>query len=72
MDKLYRIWEDRNKASVTSSAGITKDWKSYLEGFKSISTLREEVVELVKANVDTVISVSVLFLSFFFKQLPWN
>lgn len=64
MDKLYKMWEDRNEASISSSNSDTKDWMSYLDVFTSISTLREEAVELIKANVDTVMSVSIT--SFFF------
>uniref|UniRef100_A0A0R3RU73 Transmembrane protein n=1 Tax=Elaeophora elaphi TaxID=1147741 RepID=A0A0R3RU73_9BILA len=58
MDKLYKMWEDRDKRSISPSSGATKDWMSQLEVFTSISTLREEVVELVKANVDTIMSVA--------------
>ncbi|CAG9540553.1 unnamed protein product [Cercopithifilaria johnstoni] len=64
MDKLYKMWEDRNKAIVSSSSSATKDWMSYLEVFTSIRTLREEVVELVKANVDTIMSVAQSVWSF--------
>ncbi|VDK80806.1 unnamed protein product [Litomosoides sigmodontis] len=64
MDKLYKMWEDRNEASISSSNSDTKDWMSYLDAFTSISTLREEAVELIKANVDTVMSVAQSVWSF--------
>lgn len=61
------MWEDRNEASISSSNTATKDWMNHLEVFTSITTLREEAVELVKANVDTIMRVSVLLsLTFFF------
>ncbi|VBB32325.1 unnamed protein product, partial [Acanthocheilonema viteae] len=64
MDKLYKMWEDRNEASISSSSSATRDSMNYLEVFTSISTLREEVIELIKANVDTIMSVAQSIWSF--------
>ncbi|MCP9259116.1 hypothetical protein DINM_002086 [Dirofilaria immitis] len=64
LDKLYEMWEDHNETNISSSSSATKDWTTQLEAFTSISTLREEVVELVKANVDTIISVTQSIWSF--------
>ncbi|VDN30847.1 unnamed protein product, partial [Gongylonema pulchrum] len=62
VDKLYQMWEDRDKAGLSTSsvAGSVseKDWMGHLKGLTSISTLKQEAVELVKANVDTIMSVA--------------
>ncbi|KAK6101330.1 putative integral membrane protein [Brugia pahangi] len=58
LDKLYEMWEDRNETTFSSSSSVTKDRMSNIEVFMSISTLREEVVEFVKANVDTIMTVA--------------
>ncbi|VDN20372.1 unnamed protein product, partial [Gongylonema pulchrum] len=61
VDKLYQMWEDRDKAGLSTSsvAGSVseKDWMGHLKGLTSISTLKQEAVELVKANVDTIMSI---------------
>uniref|UniRef100_A0A1I7VM90 Transmembrane protein n=1 Tax=Loa loa TaxID=7209 RepID=A0A1I7VM90_LOALO len=64
LDKLYGMWGDRNETSISSSDSATKDWMSNLEVFTSISTLREEMVELIKANVDTIMSIAQSVWSF--------
>lgn len=53
------MWEDRNEITISSSNNATKHWMSNLEVFTSVSTLREEAVEFIKANVDTIVRVSV-------------
>uniref|UniRef100_A0A8R1TZS6 Transmembrane protein 245 n=1 Tax=Onchocerca volvulus TaxID=6282 RepID=A0A8R1TZS6_ONCVO len=64
MDKLYKMWEERDDTSISSSSSATKDWMSQLEVFTSISMLKEEVVELVRANVDTIMKLAQSIWSF--------
>ncbi|OZC11436.1 hypothetical protein X798_01293 [Onchocerca flexuosa] len=64
MDKLYKMWEERDDTSISSSSSATKDWMSQLEVFTSISMLKEEMVELVKANIDTIMKLAQSIWSF--------
>lgn len=60
------MWEDRNNAGLSATTDSTagKGWMDHIKGFTSISTLKQEAIELIKANVDTIMSVSAFLGNF--------
>ncbi|VDN05924.1 unnamed protein product [Thelazia callipaeda] len=66
LDKLYKVWETRNEGNILPSGNSTveKGWMDHVKVFTSLDTLKEEVIELIKANIDMIMSIAQSIWSF--------
>ncbi|VDL70504.1 unnamed protein product [Nippostrongylus brasiliensis] len=60
VDKLYKIWEDRNNALPTSASpgDEARDWKAQLMAVTDLNALKDEVTLVVKENMDTLMNIA--------------
>ncbi|KAH7731192.1 Protein M01F1.4 a [Aphelenchoides avenae] len=63
VDNLYRLWEERSGQNSTCAAGekavaMRGDWMAQLMTASNLATLREEVTEMIKENIETVLSIA--------------
>uniref|UniRef100_A0A0K0D019 Transmembrane protein n=1 Tax=Angiostrongylus cantonensis TaxID=6313 RepID=A0A0K0D019_ANGCA len=54
VDNLYKMWEKRNNAPQ----GLRGDWKTQLLSITNFSAFKEEVVFIIKENLDTLMGVA--------------
>lgn len=59
VDNLYKMWEDRNNASQDATSNeLHGDWKNQLTSVKNLSALKEEVIMIIRENLDTLMGVA--------------
>ncbi|KAJ1366921.1 hypothetical protein KIN20_027719 [Parelaphostrongylus tenuis] len=59
VDNLYKMWEERNNApKETTPNPLRGEWKKQLMSITNFSTLKEEVIFIVKENLDTLTGVA--------------
>ncbi|VDM60678.1 unnamed protein product [Angiostrongylus costaricensis] len=59
VDNLYKMWEERNNAPQETDPNEPRgDWKTQLLSITNLSALKEEVVLIIKENLDTLMGVA--------------
>ncbi|KJH43089.1 hypothetical protein DICVIV_10910 [Dictyocaulus viviparus] len=59
VDNLYKMWEERNSASeATTPNGLRGDRKTQLMSLTNLNTFKEEIILIVKENIDMLTSIA--------------
>ncbi|MFH4976352.1 hypothetical protein AB6A40_003061 [Gnathostoma spinigerum] len=59
VDNLYHIWESKSCAKMNEShATVRGDWLAQLKNASNFRVLRQELMEMMQENIETVISVA--------------